>query len=353
MTIGARFSRQGCCNGFTWLRLLLAIGIFTFHSVTITYGSADAISPVPMSFARLILPMFFALSGFLVAASLTHSASLAQFITFRAARLAPALVAVVLVSMFVVGPLATTESLRDYFSDRRFIVYLGNIAAQSQYGLPGVFLHNPRPGVVNGSLWTIPVELWCYALLVPVFLLGLTRRRRMLVISALLLLTMLTIGFCTGSAWARRLPTGELVLPFVAGVAIFAASDWLPGSGPFAAGLFALAVVASSFPQWAPLAALPLAYATVWLGMRTLPVLQGDYSYGLYLVGYPLQQLYVFQFPHGTWWTTWLVCLPFALGSAAVLWHCVEKPVLARKACLVRRLTAFSISDPVSMPGAA
>jgi peptidoglycan/LPS O-acetylase OafA/YrhL len=353
MTIGERFSRRGCCNGFTWLRLALAVGIFTFHSVTISYGSADAIPPVPMALAQLILPMFFALSGFLVAGSLTHSASLTQFATFRVARLAPALVAVVFVSMFVAGPLVTTESLRDYFSDKQFIVYLGNIAAQTQYGLPGVFLHNPRAGVVNGSLWTIPVELWCYALLVPAFLLGLTRRRKILVILALLLLTMLTIGFCAGSTWAGRLPMGELVLPFVAGVVIFAASDWIPGSGPLAAGLFAVAVVASSTPHWAPVAALPLAYATVWLGMRTLPVLHGDYSYGLYLIGYPLQQFYVAQFPHGAWWTTWLVCLPLALGSAAVLWHCVEKPVLARKACLFPRLAGASISDPVSAPGAA
>ncbi len=159
MSLGELFSRRECRNGFTWLRLVLAIGIFTFHSVTISYGSANAISAAPMAVARLILPMFFALSGFLVARSLCHCASLTQFAVFRTARLAPALVAVVLVSMLVIGPSATKERVGDYFLDKQFIAYLGNIAAQPHYGLPGVFLNNPRPGVVNGSLWTIPVEL--------------------------------------------------------------------------------------------------------------------------------------------------------------------------------------------------
>lgn len=353
MSLGERFSRRECRNGFTWLRLILAIGIFTFHSVTISYGSANAISAAPMAIARLILPMFFALSGFLVAGSLCHCASLTQFAVFRAARLAPALVAVVLLSMFVIGPSVTTERAGDYFSDRQFIAYLGNIAAQTHYGLPGVFLSNPRPGVVNGSLWTIPVELWCYALLVVAFLIGLTRRRKMFVISAFLFLVILTVGFCAGSTWAGRLPTGELILPFVAGVAIFAAADWIPCSGLLAVGLFTIAILASSNPNLGPVAALPLAYATVWLGTRSFPAVHGDYSYGLYLAGYPLQQCYVAHFPQGTWWITWLVCFPLTLASAAGLWHFVEKPVLARKAWLFRRISAVSLSGPVGASGTA
>jgi hypothetical protein len=36
-----------------------------------------------------------------------------------------------------------------------------------QYYLPGVFLHTPFPGALNGSLWTIPLEVsWYGAVLV-------------------------------------------------------------------------------------------------------------------------------------------------------------------------------------------
>jgi peptidoglycan/LPS O-acetylase OafA/YrhL len=189
--------------------------------------------------------------------------------------------------------------------------------------------------------------------LVLASLLGLTRWRKAFAISAFLLLGMLSVGFCAGSTWAGRLPTGELILPFIAGVVIFAASDWIPCSGLLAVGLFTIAILASTNPFSGPAAALPLAYATVWLGMRALPALRGDYSYGLYLSGYPLQQWYVAYFPHTVWWITWLVCLPLALASAAVLWHFVEKPVLARKTSLFRRISSVLTSDPVGASGTA
>jgi peptidoglycan/LPS O-acetylase OafA/YrhL len=78
-------------------------------------------------------------------------------------------------------------------------------------------------------------------------------------------------------------------------------------------------------------------YAIVYLGMvdlPRLPVLQsGDYSYGVYLYGFPIQQAIIAAFPifigHG-WWM---------LGSSAVVtvavamlsWHYVEKPALRLK----------------------
>jgi peptidoglycan/LPS O-acetylase OafA/YrhL len=343
MTVSEEFSRRGCCWGFNWLRLALALGIFTFHSVTISYGSAASIPPVLLVFARLILPMFFALSGFLIAASLARSPSLAQFITFRALRLLPPLMIIVLTSMFILGPLFTTESWRAYFSERGFINYLANIAAQPRYGLPGVFTHNARPGVVNGSLWTIPVELWCYLGMAPVFILGLIKKPIPLAISALILLFVLTVGFCSGCAWAGKLPTGDLLLPFLAGVTMFAAAKRIPSRGFLAIVLFGTALLLSLYARWSVVAALPLAYVTVWLGMRSWPALPGDYSYGLYLAGYPVQQSFIALFQGAPWWHTWLVCLPIAFGSAVLLWHFIEKPVLTQKYRLFRR---FSLSFP-------
>src|ERR1700709_1388296 len=209
MTLGQELSRPACCKGFTWLRLALALGIFTFHSVTITYGSAAAIPPCLALLARLILPMFFALSGFLIASSLARSASLTQFILFRALRLLPALTVVVFVTMLLRGPLLTSDTAREYFTSREFISYLGNIAGRAQYGLPGVFSHNPRAGIINGSLWTIPVEVWCYLGVIPAYVFGAVYRPAILTAAAATLLLILTAGFYLGSGWAAILPTGE------------------------------------------------------------------------------------------------------------------------------------------------
>lgn len=337
MTVGQKLARQGCSSGFTWLRLALALGIFTFHSITIRYGSANAIPPLLAALARLILPMFFAMSGFLVAASLARSPSLIQFITFRVLRLGPGLAVVVLASMLVMGPLVTTINWRAYFHDGQLYSYLGNIVAQPRYGLPGVFKHNPRPGIVNGSVWTIPAELWCYLLLLPAFHLGIVRHRRILATASLCVLLIATLGFFLRYPWFGGLPTSDLLLPFAAGVVMFAVADWISLRAALAVPLLGIALLAYSSPHWSALGALPLAYGTVWLGLRALPSPPGDYSYGLYLVGYPLLQVFVALLPGGPWWITWAASLPAAMICAALLWHQVEKPLLAQKARFVPR----------------
>jgi peptidoglycan/LPS O-acetylase OafA/YrhL len=284
--------------------------------------------------------MFFALSGFLVVASLTRSASLVEFATFRIVRLLPALATVVFMTAFVLGPLLAVENWHDYFVSKDLTGYLGNIIARPHYVLPGVFLHNPRAGIVNGSLWTIPVELWCYLGLAVASLLGLVQRKRLLALCAVFIISVLVLdGWLGNGDLLTRLPTGNLVLPFLTGVFLFAMADMLPCHAFVALPLLGIAVLLAFDPHWFGITAIALAYATIWAGLLPLPALPGDYSYGLYLVGYPLQQIYVSVFPGGPWWHTWFICLPTALGCAALLWHYVEKPVLARKARFVPRLS--------------
>src|SRR3954471_2116405 len=303
MTIAECFSKQATANGFGWLRLVLAVGILSFHSVTVTYGNADGIADLPMALAGLILPMFFALSGFLVAASLDRAASLPQFLFYRLIRLMPALTVVVVFTALLLGPLTSRLGVWGYFADPHWPAYLANIAARPQYFLPGVFAHNPRPGVVNGSLWTIPVELCCYLALAVAAWLGLTRRKPVAALANLGLLLGLSLGALRGFPdWLAQFPIGELIMPFLAGVTLFCLGDRLPCRAQFAAGLFLLALTLSWSGVWLGLAALALAYVAIWAGLRSLPALPGDYSYGLYLTGYPLQQLYVWLFPGGSCW---------------------------------------------------
>jgi peptidoglycan/LPS O-acetylase OafA/YrhL len=125
----------------------------------------------------LVLPMFFALSGFLVAGSLERSKTLIMFLGLRILRIVPALSVEVLLSAFIPGPLLTTYPLTAYFSDTRFFAYFLNILGDIHYTLPGLFLSNPRPETVNLQLWTVPFELGCYIVLVFISLVGVFKRR--------------------------------------------------------------------------------------------------------------------------------------------------------------------------------
>ena len=55
----------------------------------------------------------------------------------------------------------------------------------------------------------------------------------------------------------------------------------------------------------------------------------GDYSYGIYIYGYPIQQMVTHFLPgHREWYVNLAIALPVTLLFAYGSWHVVEKPVL-------------------------
>lgn len=115
--------------------------------------------------------IIFFISGFLITRSLFTSRgnlfqrSVAYFVK-RLGRIYPELFACLAVSAFIIGPLYTSLSPGEYFANPGTAFYVtANLRLFVVYALPGVFTHNPYPGAVNGSLWTIPVELALYLLI--------------------------------------------------------------------------------------------------------------------------------------------------------------------------------------------
>lgn len=337
-TIGGRLSAAGHPLGFDYLRLILALSVVGFHSFTTTHDlDADRLlwqGPWGTGM-RLILPMFFALSGFLVAGSLARSTSLGDFLVRRALRIVPALFAEILLSALVLGPLLTSFPLHAYFSDRQFFTYFLNVVGDVHFSLPGLFLHNPRPALVNGSLWTIPFEGFCYLALAALAVIGATRRRRLMlaIAAAVSLILALHAILDHEPGWA---PTGPfLVSCFLAGMALFLNRDRIPFSGPLAVVVASIIIPILSIDGVLYLAALPLAYVTVCIGLSRPPetiAVRGDYSYGVYLFAYPIQQACVELSPAlRSTWSLFLVAAPLSLAYAAFSWRFIERPILSRK----------------------
>src|SRR5258708_3061988 len=111
-TIGRRILEStGNTSGFDYLRLILAFSVLGWHTIPLCYGkefAAQVLAGPIGNLVRLVLPMFFALSGFLVAASLERSSSLRVFLGLRGLRILPALTVEVLLSALILGPLLTT-----------------------------------------------------------------------------------------------------------------------------------------------------------------------------------------------------------------------------------------------------
>lgn len=348
-TIGEVVTARGATSGFDYLRVGLAVAVVAVHSWRVTAGP-DAMESVSTPLAALInaiLPLFFGLSGFLVAGSLERVRDLRVFLTFRALRIFPALTVEVFLSALVLGPLLTSAALGAYFGDPLFARYLANAAGLVSFRLPGVFEDNPTPEV-NGALWTVPYELECYVLLAILAVLTIARRPALLVgfvlvwgayLCASTALDVGREGFAVTVAGAEtaRVHVSELLVPsFLAGVALFVVRDRVPFAAPLIAGAGAATVACLTSPYLYGFAPLPAAYLAAGLGLQTPAksalLRSGDYSYGIYLYAYPVQQAVWQIAPTGQSYLSNLV-LSLAVVSlfAAFSWHVIEKPCLRLK----------------------
>ncbi len=336
-SIGRRLIEAGMRpSGFDYMRLGLALLVIFFHSLEFTSQDVALRFLVARPFNVLdlsIVPMFFALSGFLVAGSLDRARSLIDFIGLRVLRIFPALAVDTLFSALVLGLALTALPPQVYLSSPGFRAYFLNMFGDIHYHLPGVFGSNPHP-MVNAQLWTIPYELGCYLTFVGLTLAGVYRRRAIfLAVTLLVILLMQAWLPAFGEANFRH----ALVAPsFLAGVVMHLYRDRVPWNPwIFVASLLGMAI-AVSVPHLMRFLPIPLAYATVFLGTlnptKVWRINTGDYSYGLYLYGFPVAQALIATVPAARVWYGNFALTVLATGVLAVLsWRVVEMNCLALK----------------------
>lgn len=331
-------------TGFDYMRLVLAISVVATHSVITSYGRAADHALLHSSFEpfmRAILPMFFCLSGFLVTGSLLRCKTLVSFLGLRVIRIYPALGVEVLISALILGPLFTALTLPEYFSDPVFWRYLLNVTGHIHYVLPGVFADNPLPDTVNAQLWTVPWELMCYVMMAILALFGVKGHRIVAPLAVLGLSALHLFGRMQDNGWTYVQHQGGLageilVIAFVVGVVFYLYRESIRATMPLFFGATALSIFFLwSTPFGEYLGIYTLGYVVAYLGTanpRKIGILQGaDYSYGIFLYGFSVQQAFVALFPTAEWYTNILVCVPLSALVAGLSWHYVEKPALALK----------------------
>ena len=341
-------------TGFDYLRIGLAVAVLVWHSIILSTGSTpldQALWSGPFRFLpAAILPMFFALSGFLVTASLERT-RLHQFLTLRVLRIVPALAVVVVLSALILGPVFTILPLRQYLASPELGRFFLNMIALVHDTLPGVFEHNPDPHLMASQLWTIPFEFEGYFVLAILSLLNLLRDRRAFVRIILLSSLAATVSALLLSPVNPfdHLPGRVLVLSFLAAVSLYFYRDTIPCSPRLAMGSALASAVLLDIPSASYLASFPVAYLTVWLGLKRPPAIPfGDLSYGVYLLHFPIEQTIMHIFPSaGSWWRLTLIALPPTLCCAWLSWNCVERPILSRKA---NALAAVDRAAAAAMP---
>ena len=373
--IGSVLARyRGVGPGFDLLRILLAMVIFYGHTRWIAGSSGMAIDTVanlaatgaatgPGGLAAPagaihewtgitrplwlgLVPAFFALSGFLVTGSALRLRSTPTFLAHRALRIFPALAVETTLAALIIGPLLTILPVADYFAAPQFARYFGNFLGFVWYVLPGVFVSNPVAHIVNVNLWTLPSEFYCYLLMAAAMLTRLVYSRKattalFIIVTAVLAITHAVTGISDPHG---PYPVHVVVYYFFAGVMFYHWRDRVPAS----LGLFVAAAAITYASLFSPaltyVTPLFLVYTIVCFGLIPFPkfklLASGDYSYGVYLYGFPIAQALVNLFPGVFIGEPWLLvpaALLLTLTFAAASWHGIEKHALATKRLLPAR----------------
>jgi peptidoglycan/LPS O-acetylase OafA/YrhL len=297
--------------------------------------------PVKKDFIEALMPgfyagsfavyVFFAISGYLVTASVLRKPGFWRYVGHRFRRIYPAYLACIVLSVFVLGPVFTTLPLASYFASgsQAWHYLVENLDPVTlAWNLPGVFANNPVPNTVNGALWSLGLEVRWYAYLGLLLLVGVVARRW--------LFTLVALAFLAFACWeglhGKPDPLGfrALSMVFMAGalVAQWRAQVRISHLGMFV--LLAACALARDTRAFFPLVVVAIAYGSYWFAYL-LPALAWpkriDYSYGLFLYGFPVQQALLALWPRLLPLQLFALATPIALAFAALSWHLLERKI--------------------------
>ena len=346
-------------NNFNLLRFVAAFLVLISHSFPLATGSGTSEplkTALGIEFGHIAVDVFFITSGFLITGSLIRSKSAYKYIAARALRIYPALLIAVLFTVFILGPLITQVTLAEYFSKQTFIYFFKNstLLGGVEFNLPGVFEEVPWKNAVNGSLWTLPYEVKMYAYLLIIFLcyrflgnIGFPRFYLTITLEraiALLALFSLLLHLLNHIYFHRFDDFIRLFSFFFVGSFFYLYSSHIK-------------MYRSIFALCATLFVL-CALAVMWLGANknifmvvyilTLPYIVfylaylpkgkircfnnvGDYSYGIYIYAFPIQQMSAKLIPEISVFQMLLISGAFTLLFAFASWHLIEKKALKFK----------------------
>jgi peptidoglycan/LPS O-acetylase OafA/YrhL len=345
-------------NNLNFLRVALAVLVLYCHCFVLYYGTEDGVEPLwvmsheQISLGSFAVNCFFAISGFLIYASWLKSENVGSFIRKRVFRIYPAFIVVCILCAFVFAPIGTIDWYKPYgywelyFASFNFEEFFYNTIFLQEVNVPWTLKHLPIANAINGSLWTIKYEFFCY-LLVAMFGLMKVYRYKWSV------LILFVVSFSV-YAWQyymkadiynwQKLPYLGYpdALPrffsfFFAGAAIYEYKEFIPRKRWIAIvslaivvlGTFVFKHVVFTHPVFVTYLLFYFAFA------RSVQfhsfASKTDVSYGIYLYAWPVQQLLLLFFENVMNEMILFLCaLPISYFLAYWSWHLIEKHFVKR-----------------------
>ena len=323
-------------NSFDILRISAALAVIVCHHYYITNTPGASWMNVGM-IGGVAVMTFFTISGYLVTTSWVREPKIVSFTAKRLLRLWPGMLAAVLLNIFVFGLVFTNLPVRDFLSHPQTLDYFKNLLLfRAHVNLPGVFANNPLATLMNGPLWTIPIETMCYAVLAAAGVLGLYRVRWLATLVLAAYMLVFTVFFNTDFGGEMQ-HWKEYPAYFAFGSLIALHRERFLAHAPaIVGGLIPVALVMwfTGLQHASGLLVLPA--LLLFLGNQSSAFSGwlsrlGDPSYGIYLSGCPIAQAVYALWPSMNFYASLLLACMLSIALGYVLWHLIESPALKLK----------------------
>jgi peptidoglycan/LPS O-acetylase OafA/YrhL len=285
------------------------------------------------SYGFIAVAIFFSISGYFMPASFVRSGNFLNFIGRRLKRLLPALVVCSFIITYVIGTIFTSTPTWEYLTSRWTLGTFASWATFLGRSIPGVFSNFLMPNAIDGSLWTLPIELLCYVVIGTALSFSQSWKMALFLFVAAVL----------GTAWVVHVDTSFNFYSVPLNFFLIFGICFSGGS-----------LLAMTKDAWfsARIPLLIFAILSIWLmrgrveinifgmlGITLITVIIGesakdkfikgkfDISYGIYIYAFPIQQLVINEITHRLW-LGMLISLVFTLVAGYLSYQFVEKRFL-------------------------
>lgn len=336
MTISELLKRNN--NNLDFIRIVLAVLVIVGHSYFLAdaNGKTDPINSL-FSFTysgSLAVKVFFFISGLLVTNSLMRTQSSIDFIVSRFFRIYPAFFVTIIASAYIVGPIVTDMSIGNYMSSKWLDYYVNNnLIMNINYNLPGVFGGNLHRLAVNGSIWTIPYEIYSYVVLLSLFMLGTLKNKVVFNCICVIIILAPVFGYNKFLFIDSGLPEVYMLPPCFALGSLFAANqNEIKATAALPIGFFIL----HTFIKDNTLSILMFYFSvcTFALYVSRLSLIRRinvkcDISYGVYLWGFISQQTIYHFLPNLNIHANQIMSIAISCSLGYLSYRLVEHPCMS------------------------
>lgn len=335
-------------NAFGFLRLFLASLVIVSHTPELADGnrSRELLTRFfgTISFGEVAVDGFFLISGYLIFGSFAKNPNILSYFARRVARIYPAFIAASLICLFLVAPLGGGN-----FQDivHSLPISLWHIAVLQMPVAQNIFLNSYYPQL-DSSMWTIRYEFFCYLLVVPLALFGLSDKPSVVsTIAICFLIIFCVIIYNSNINTANKLYLVEIIPHsfdkifkfsgiFLIGsvyfiyrnVMRFSTTGVLISCVGLAATLFSPVIAELGMAIFGGYLIFAIAR---WGGSGIISRInnRNDISYGVYLYAWPIEKLLMWYWPDVSLIVAGLCTLVLSCLCGWISWHALEKPALA------------------------